>query len=106
MPVLIWLQMTNSQWVSITFGPSSLCNVVDKIFSKTLAPRLKVLLHNIVIREINYEHCVYYFGAIHTVESRPKCRRSGMIVKLDMNKDYDCIDWSFFESYSLYRFPC
>jgi hypothetical protein len=80
------------------YRPIALRNVVYKIISKVIANRLKPLLPSLISEEqtgfvegwqildnINHAH-----ELIHTLKTQ---RRGGMIIQLDLAKDYEKINW-------------
>ena len=78
----------------------ALCNVVYKIISKVIANRLKPLLPMLILqdhagfmegREILY-NIIQSHEIIHTLKSKKKV---GMLIQLDLVKDYDKIRWHY-----------
>ncbi|XP_061370519.1 uncharacterized protein LOC133313201 [Gastrolobium bilobum] len=84
------------------FRPISLCNVVYKIITKIIAGRLKDLMPRIV----SPNQCSFIMGrqgtdniiiaqeVIHSTRLR-KGRKGWMMIKVDLEKAYDRLDWSF-----------
>ncbi|XP_042983190.1 uncharacterized protein LOC122312604 [Carya illinoinensis] len=118
--VLNWsrsLQDVNDTYISLIpkvkkpkkvaeFRPISLCNVLYKIVSKTLANRMKGILHNLISlnpsafvpgRLISDNKLVAY-EVLNSMNSRMKGKRGCMALKIDMSKAYDKIEWSFVEA--------
>lgn len=82
------------------FRPTSLCNIVYKIFSKVLVSMIKPFLDGIT----NHSQKRFVPGrqildaAITThevIHSMDKCRQPGMVLKLDISKAYDGVNWEF-----------
>lgn len=87
------------------FRPISLCNVIYKIISKTIANRLKkVLPHAIsefrsafIPNRMILDNVLAAFETIHCLWRRGKSGRKTVALKLDMVKAYDCVEWVFLE---------
>lgn len=77
--------------------PISLCNVLVKVISKVLANHLKSFLPRLVrgfqssfvSGRLTTNNITTTQEIIHTLRKR-KSRKVGMIVKLDLEKAYDC----------------
>lgn len=87
------------------FRPISLCNVVMKIVTKTLANRLKDILPGLISerqsgfikgRSIS-DNFLKAHEVIHSLKRRNKNKKGLIALKLDMSKAYDQIEWNFLE---------
>ena len=87
------------------FRPISLSNVVSRLASTVLANRLKCLFPHIISenqRAFTSKHLITdnvlaTFEIMHHI-SQKKSRKVGeMVVKLDMSKAYDKIEWGCLE---------
>lgn len=84
------------------FRPISLCNMVIKIITKVLANHLKSLmpklmsscLSSFVEGRQDVNNIVIVQVVIYTLQKR-KGRRGAMVAKIDLEKLYDLIKWSF-----------
>jgi hypothetical protein len=82
------------------FFPISLCNVIYKIISKLIASRLKPILPLIISQEQGgfvegrkiLDGIIVSHEAIHSLKVSKKV---GMMMKLDMSKAYDRMNWDF-----------
>ena len=82
------------------FRPIALCNTVYKIFSKILANRLKKILPKIISEEQTgfMPGRSILDGIItiqETIHSAGRNKEACMIMKLDIQKAYDMVDWRF-----------
>lgn len=86
------------------FRPISLCNMLLKVVSKILENRLKPLMcqftsyhqSSFVLGRSTTVNIVVAQEALHTL-SRQKGRKGDFILKVDLEKSYDCIDWKFLQ---------
>ena len=87
------------------FRPISLGNVVSRIISKVLANRIKPILPNIisnsqsafVLGRIITNNTTMTFEMIHHMRNRRNGRKGHMVVKLDISKVYDRVEWEFLQ---------
>ncbi|XP_026410850.1 uncharacterized protein LOC113306079 [Papaver somniferum] len=86
------------------YRPIGLCNFIYKILSKTLANRLKPFMNNIISqnqsafipnRSIS-DNILLENEAIYSVNHNDKVEGTA-VIKLDMSKAYDKLEWSFLE---------
>jgi hypothetical protein len=83
----------------------SLCTVIYKMVAKVLANQLKcVLPHNISPNQSAFvagRHItnivIAAYEIMHTIKTRMKGKTSFMVLKLDISKAYDRVEWSFLE---------
>lgn len=86
------------------FRPISLCNVRMKLVSKIIANRLKPLLKDLILPNQasfipgrqDLDNVIVCRELVHTLRYT-KSKRGGMILKIDLEKAYDMMEWSFVE---------
>jgi hypothetical protein len=83
------------------FRPISLCNIVYKIISKILANRVKVHLHKIIyplqLAFVPSKNIQDNTILVHELLHSFKSKRGGgfMFLKMNMEKAFDRMEWSF-----------
>lgn len=104
----------NNTWISLipktknpekmeNYRPISLCNVVYKIISKAFANRMKHILHSVISpsqatfipRRLIIDNILIGFECIHVINSKRKGKDGYIIMKLDMSKAYDRVEWDY-----------
>ncbi|XP_042969088.1 uncharacterized protein LOC122301771 [Carya illinoinensis] len=85
------------------FRPISLYNVIYKVFSKTLVAKLSLVLRDIISQEQGVfvkGHSIFENVTLvqeMTKALHRKVRGENVMLKLDMSKAYDLVDWRFLE---------
>ena len=87
----------------VEFRPISLCNVIYKLISKTLANRLKILLPTIVSESqsafipgrLITDNILVSFETLHHMQQQKTRKMGSMALKLDMSKAYDRVEWKY-----------
>lgn len=91
------------------YHPINLSNVVSQIVSKVLANRVKNILPNIVSdsqsafvpgRLITDNTAVAY-EMLHRLRNRRQGRVGHMVIKLDISKAFDLVEWKFLKKIML-----
>lgn len=82
------------------YRPISLCNTIYKIFSKIVANKLKEFLPIVIDKQqrafVHGRQILDGIISIHKIiHSIVNARKEVMFLKLDMNKAYDRVSWSF-----------
>ena len=88
------------------YRPISLCNVLYKIFSKVLANKFKKFLLEL-ITEHQYDfaknrlisdNVLVAFETLHYMKNHNSGKTSFMVVKLDMSKAYNRVEWIYLQN--------
>ena len=87
------------------FRPISLCNVVYKLVSKILANRIKNILPQIITENqsaflserLITDNVLVAFELMHYLKHKKEGKDNFMVVKLDMSKAYNSVEWGFIE---------
>lgn len=87
---------------------SSLCNVIMKIVTKTIANRIKPIFPDIVDElqstfiqgRLITDSALIALECFHWLKMKRKGKKGGMALKLDMSKAYDIIEWNFYREFS------
>ena len=87
------------------FRPISLCNVIYKIISKTIANHLKKIIPKLVSetqsafmsKRLISDNILIAFETLHHHKNKRNGKLGLMILKLDMSKAYDRMEWNFLE---------
>lgn len=89
--------------------PISLCNVLYKIISKSLANRMKGMPDKIIAPNqsafipgrLISDNLLVASEALHYLKTKTKGKMGWMVVNLDISKVYDRIEWPFLEKMML-----
>ena len=84
------------------FRPIALCNVIYKIITKVIANRLKPILPLLISPEqagfVEGRQILDGIILVHeTIHSLKQSKTPGMLLKLDLSKAYDKLNWNFLE---------
>jgi len=95
----------NSHTLPYEFRPISLCNVIMKIITKTLANRVKLVLPNIINeyqsaflpRILITDNSLIAFESFQYTNKTRKKNNGFVGIKFDIAKAYDNLEWDFIE---------
>ena len=93
------------------FRPISLCNVIYKLISKTLANCLKAILPFIILENqsafmanrLIIDNALVCYEIMHYLKHKRNGNDSFIVAKLDMSKAFDRVEWSFIEMVKIGR---
>ncbi|CAL9001623.1 unnamed protein product, partial [Prunus brigantina] len=85
------------------YRPISLCSVLYKLISKTLVNRMKGIMQDVISEyqsafvpsRLITDNIIAAFESIHAIQKRGGSALKKMILKLDMSKAYDRVEWNF-----------
>ena len=90
----------------VDFWPISLCNVVYKLISKTIANRIEALLPHVILENqsaftfdrLIIDNVLVAFKLMHFLNHKNAGKEGYMTAKLDMSKTFDRVEWCFIQA--------
>lgn len=91
--------------IGADFRPITLLNVAFKVISKVLVNRLRPIMCKLIGPHQNsflpgrstMDNVILTQEVVHSMNNK-KGKKGCMIVKVDLQKAYDCVSWSFLET--------
>ncbi|KAA3462890.1 reverse transcriptase [Gossypium australe] len=87
----------------VNFRPISLCSVIYKLVTKTIANRLQTVIGGCIDKaqsafipgRLISDNVILAYELLHTFRQKRTGKKDYMAVKLDMSKAYDRVEWGF-----------
>ena len=91
------------------YRPISLSNVVSRMVSKVLANKVKGILPNIISNaqsafvpdKLITDNTAVAYEMLHRLRNKRQWKVGHMVIKLDINKAYDQVEWEFLRNIML-----
>lgn len=102
---IVLIHKINNPKSTKDYRPASLCNLIFKLVTKTIANRLKHILPKIIHHtqstfipnRLITSNALVAFEIFHFSKNKRWGKTSCFTLKLDMTKAYDRVEWSFLE---------
>ncbi|KAA3480597.1 reverse transcriptase [Gossypium australe] len=93
----------------VNFRPISLCTILYKLVVKTIANRLQDFIGKcidsaqsaFVPGRLISDNVLIAYDILHTLRQKRSGKKGFMVVKLDMSKSYDRVEWSYLKNVML-----
>lgn len=85
------------------YRPISICNVIYRIIAKTIANRLKLILDHVISptqsafmpNRLITDNIIIGHECFHKIRHCKNKKHGLVVLKLDISKAYDMVEWSF-----------
>ena len=100
---IVLIPKKNDPLVMADYRPISLTNIVSRILSKVMANRLKRVLPNVISEAqsafvpncLIMDNTTVAYELLHRMRNKRRGKVGQMVVKLDVSKVYDRVEWGF-----------
>ncbi|KAH1074654.1 hypothetical protein J1N35_026982 [Gossypium stocksii] len=100
---IVLIPKTDNPTTMMNFRPISLCNVLYKIIAKAIANRFRGVIEKCIDEaqsafvpgRLIPDNVLLAYEILHTYHQKRVGQKSFMVVKLDLSKVYDRVEWNF-----------
>lgn len=103
---IVLISKKDNQELISDFKPIILCNVIYKLVFKVICNRLKSIMPLIIYKiqstfipdRLIIDNMIVVYELLHSMKLNKKKKKGAMVVKLNMSKAYDRIEWPYLQA--------